>query len=1050
MRLWLESVAVTISWITLILFQDGHAKSLARAEDSPAQFVRGLNLNGPAVVIDKQQWHGKDADNYTCNGKAFDNQAVTLKPTTDAERAKMIRSSRWGNEVDVSLTSLPAGPYQVFLYVWEDNDSETFDVLLNEQTVLKRFHSGTAGQWKKLGPWSTETRDGTITISARGGAANLSGIEVWSGDGPIPQPKRPEFADAPTDEQLAFFEKRIRPLLVERCYECHSAAAKELGGGLLLDSQPGIVKGGDSGPALVPGDPESSLLMTAVSHANADLKMPPTKRLSDDEINDLSKWIALRAPDPRTATTVVPRKAFDVTEARIRWPFAPVVDPPVPAVRDAKWPLNDVDRFVRAAQEAKDLVPVSDAERRTLIRRATFDLIGLPPTPEDVNAFVNDAADTPTAFAKVVDRLLESAHYGERWGRHWLDVVRYADTAGDNSDYPIPQMVKYRDWVIDAFNRDLPYDQFIREQLAGDLLERRPAPLVRPNASDDAATKNQTADTGRPSQGVRPTVANTPRNGTIATGYIALARRFGSRVDDYPQHLTIEDTIDNVGRAFLGLSLACARCHDHKFDPISTEDYYGLYGIFRSTRYPWPGIELDKKQRDLVPLVPQAEYDRVVALRASELKPLTAEVKRLEAELKDLEAQQPVDSPKVAEQKKLIEAAKKKRDAIEKQPFPFEMAYAVADAKTIENARVQIKGNPEKLGVEVPRRFLSVLGGQTVLDEGATPNVVRTPSSGRRQLADWIASPDNPLTARVMVNRLWLHHFGQGLVPTPNDFGRQGRAATHPELLDWLSRRFVASGWSVKAMHRLMMNSRTYQLSSVGWASSPSSSALSSRAPATQITTAKPEDGRPERPSDETLDPNNDLLTHFRHRRLDAESLRDTLLILSGQLETGPSGPHPFPPQKDWNFTQHKPFKEVYDSNHRSVYLMTQRIQRHPYLAIFDGSDTSTSTSSRATSTTTLQALYLLNDTFVHDRAASFAARLEQAAPMPSDRLDLAHQLALGRPITPTERTAAETYLTQAQHHLATANVPADQHAPLAWQSYVRAIFRLNEFVYAE
>ena len=1005
MRLWLESAAVTITWITLIVFWDGHAQSLARAEDSPAQFVRGLNLNGPAVVIDKQQWQGKDTGNYMCNGKSFDNQAVALKPPTDVERAKMIRSSRWGNEIDVILTSLLAGPYQVLLYVWEDNNSETFDVLLNEQTVLKQFHSGTAGQWKKLGPWKTDARNGTIKLSARGGAANFSGIEVWSGYGPIPQPKPPEFADAPTDEQLVFFEKRIRPLLVERCYECHSATAKELGGGLLLDSRPGIVKGGDSGPVLVPGDPESSLLMTAVDHTNPDLKMPPKQRLSDDEIRDLSKWIAMRAPDPRTATTLVPRKVFDVTEARTRWPFAPVVDPPIPTVRDAKWPLNDVDRYIRAAQETKNLAPVGDAERRTLIRRATFDLIGLPPTPDEVNAFVNDAADAPTAFAKVVDRLLESPHYGERWGRHWLDVVRYADTAGDNSDYPIPQMIKYRDWVIDAFNRDLPYDQFIREQLAGDLLD---------------------SDGDRRAQ-------------IIATGYIALARRFGSRVDDYPQHLTIEDTIDNVGRAFLGLSLSCARCHDHKFDPISTEDYYGLYGIFHSTRYPWPGIELEKRQRDLVPLVPQEEYDRFVAQRASDVKPLTVEVKRLETELKQLEEQQPVEAKRVAQQKQLVDAAKKKRDAIEKQPFPFEMAYAVADAPSIANARVQIKGNPEKLGVEVPRRFLSVLGEQTVPTEDA--------SSGRRQLANWIASPDNPLTARVMVNRLWLHHFGQGLVPTPNDFGKQGRAATHPELLDWLSHRFVASGWSVKALHRLMMNSRTYQMSSVGWAFSPSSS---SRSQDDGDATVQPEDGRPERPSYEKLDPNNDLLTHFRRRRLDAESLRDTLLALSGQLETGPSGPHPFPPQQDWNFTQHKPFKEVYDSNRRSVYLMTQRIQRHPYLAIFDGADTSASTSSRATSTTTLQALYLLNDTFVHDRATGFAARLEQAAPQTSDRLDLAHQLALGRPITPTERTAAETYLTQAKHHLATANVPADQHDSLAWQSYTRTIFRLNEFVYAE
>ena len=1083
MRLRLESIAVVITWIALIGLGDDRTKALARADDSPAQFVRGLNLNGPAVVIDNQQWQGKDASNYTCNSQAFDNQTVPLKPTTDAERAKMIRSSRWGSEIDVVLMNLAPGPHQILLYVWEDNNSETFQLLVNDQVVVEKHQSGTAGQWKMLGPWKTDVRDGTIKVSARGGAANLSGIEVWSGTGPIPQPQRPEFAAAPTDEQLAFFEMRIRPLLVERCYECHSASAKEIGGSLLLDSRPGIVKGGDSGSVLVPGDPESSLLMTAISHKNPDLKMPPKQKLSDSEIDDLSKWIAMRAPDPRTTSTVIPRQTIDVTEARTRWPFAPVTDPPVPTVRDAKWPHNDMDRFIRAAQEAKGLDPVVDAERRILIRRATFDLIGLPPTPDEVTAFISDAANTRTAFAKVVDRLLESPHYGERWGRHWLDVVRYADTAGDNSDYPIPQMIKYRDWVIDAFNRDLPYDQFIRDQLAGDLPDDvssvSPARAhvssppssgarvrVRGPSGEEIPDRNSTLTSSEAGQKqartnpkapltltLSPAVFVPPKTGggegtkpseternrrIIATGYIALARRFGSRVDDYPQHLTIEDTIDNLGRAFLGLSLSCARCHDHKFDPISTDDYYAVYGIFQSTRYPWPGIELEKKQRDLVPLASNDVVEAATRERQAKLTEFDAALKRLDEEKKS------AGDDQKKEIDKRIGSIKKQRDDLNNSPLPFDTAYAVAEGKKIENARIQIKGNPDKTGDEVPRRFLSVLGGQTLPPDEK--------SSGRRQLVDWIASPDNPLTARVMVNRLWLNHFGQGLVPTPNDFGKQGRSPTHPELLDWLSRRFVASGWSMKAMHRLMMNSRTYQMASSspqlarraseGVGNDSSSRAETQTEPSPRLRVGLVESLE--------LDPNNDLLTHFRRRRLDAESLRDTLLVLSGQLEPGPGDPHPFPPQKDWNFTQHKPFKEVYDSNRRSVYLMTQRIQRHPYLAIFDGADTSASTSSRATSTTTLQALYLLNDTFVHDRAAGFAARLEQAAPQTSDRLDLAHQLALGRPITATERTAAENHLVQAKARLAAANVPANQHDPLAWQSYLRAIFHLNEFVYAE
>ena len=991
-RCCVATVLVALAWSCCLC-------NTTLAADASAKFYRGLNLNGPAVVIDDQQWEGKDSANYTCNGKAFENQAVTLKPQTDPQRTKMIRSSRWGGDVSVELTSIPAGTYQVLLYVWEDNDPETYSIFLNDQVVQERFNSAKAGSWNRLGPWRVEPRDGAIRLTARGGAANLSGIEVWSGTGPIPQPESTQFAANPTEDQLAFFEKRIRPLLIERCYECHSAASKEIGGSLLLDSRPAIVKGGDNGSPIVPGDPETSLLMTAVSHKNADLKMPPKQKLPDTEIADLAAWITMRAPDPRTTSTVRPRKTIDVTEARTRWPFAPIVAPPVPAVRDSKWPRGEIDRFIRTAQEAKGLDPVGDAERRVLIRRATFDLIGLPPTPDEVTTFVDDAVDTPSAFAKVVDRLLESPHYGERWGRHWLDVVRYADTAGDNSDYPIPQMIKYRDWVIDAFNRDLPYNQFIRDQLAGDLLE-----------SD--VDRNQHI---------------------IATGYIALARRFGSRVDDYPQHLTIEDTIDNLGRAFLGLSMSCARCHDHKFDPIGTDDYYALYGIFQSTRYPWPGIELEKKQRDLVPLVPSDVVDVATRERKAKLAEFDAELKRLDEEQKS------ENDDQKKEIDKRIGSTKRQRDDLNNSPLPFETAYAVTEGKRIENARIQVKGNPEKTGDEVPRRFLSVLGGQTLPPDEK--------SSGRRQLADWIASPDNPLTARVMVNRIWLHHFGQGLVPTPNDFGKQGRPPTHPELLDWLSRRFIESGWSVKTMHRLMMNSRTYQLSSVGWTPSPSSS---SELRDGGHATVKPEEGRAERPSYETLDPNNDLLTHFRRRRLEAESLRDTLLVLSGQLESGPGGLHPFPPQKDWNFTQHKPFKEVYASNRRSVYLMTQRIQRHPYLAIFDGPDTSASTSMRGTSTTTLQALYLLNDTFVHDQAKHFAAHLEQAAPITSDRLDLTHQLALGRPITSTERTAAESYLVQVKERLAAANVPAGQHDPLAWQSYMRAIFLLNEFVYVE
>ncbi|HEY0551616.1 MAG TPA: DUF1549 and DUF1553 domain-containing protein, partial [Verrucomicrobiae bacterium] len=581
------------------------------------------------------------------------------------------------------------------------------------------------------------------------------------------------------------------------------------------------------------------------------------------------------------------------------------------------------------------------------------------------------------AFAKVVDRLLASPHYGERWGRYWLDVVRYADSAGDNSDFPIPQMHRYRDWVIGAFNRDLPYDQFVREQLAGDLL---------PGASDEQTLER-----------------------IVATGYIANARRFGSRVDDYPQHLTIEDTIDNLGRTFLGLTINCARCHDHKFDPITATDYYALYGIFHSTRYPWPGIELEQHQRDLVPLVAPAKLAEAEAAK----KANDAEKKRLEKEvqrLKDSLKNTPAEEKKSAEAK--IKDAETMLKEFKAKPLPFELAYAVAESKKIENVALQQKGDPAKPGPVVPRRFLTVLNGAAIPANDKT--------SGRRQLAEWIVDHDNPLTARVMANRIWLHHFGKGLVPTPNDFGKQGKPPTHPELLDWLASKFIESGWSVKSMHRVIMLSHTCRLAS-----------------------ARSEDAV-------ARDVSNEWLSSFPRQRLDAEAVRDTLLMLGGNLDTTPAGPHPFPPETEWKFTQHNPFKAVYDSKRRSVYLMTQRIQRHPYLAIFDGADPAASTPVRATSTTPLQALYLLNDAFVHEQSKQFAARVLKDLKDDTARMKRVYQLALSRPPESSELDGGRKFLVAVREKLRADGMPGDQIELESWRAMVRVIFRLNEFVYVD
>ena len=485
-----------------------------------------------------------------------------------------------------------------------------------------------------------------------------------------------------------FFENQVRPVLVKHCLNCHGP--KKQSGGLRLDSRDAALRGGDRGPALVSSQPDKSLLIQAVSH-QGDLRMPPKTKLNDAEIGMLKKWILAGALWPKDAGGATAIRTGVITPAERKfWSLQPVKAVAPPKVQDTAWPKNDIDRFILQRLEEKQLKPAPDADSRTLIRRVTFDLIGLPPTPEEVDAFLADKS--PDAFAKVVDRLLASKHYGERWGRHWLDVVRYADTAGETADYPVPHAYHYRNYVIDAFNADKPYDEFIREQLAGDIL----------------ATK------GPPEKYAER---------VVGTGFIAISRRFGFDPENY-FHLTIQDTIDTVGQTFLGLSLGCSRCHDHKFDPVLRDDYYALYGIFDSTRYSIPGSESNKKPADFVPLVPPEE------------------VKRLKAE----------------------------QEKTKGKTLPFDIAYGAFEGKP-HNVRMHKRGEPRDLGEEVPRRFISILGGDALPKDAG---------SGRLALAEWIARPKNPLTARVMVNRIWQHHFGTGLVATPNDFGTRGQRPTHP------------------------------------------------------------------------------------------------------------------------------------------------------------------------------------------------------------------------------------------------------------------------------
>ncbi|TWT35092.1 Planctomycete cytochrome C [Thalassoglobus neptunius] len=898
------------NFILLLVFFGGLSHASVEAASQPS-FLRGLNLNGPAVTIDGHRWDGKNAKEYKCGDNAFEAQSVTLVPPTDADRTKMLRSSRWGGN-RVELSAIPNGRCTVFLYVWEDNNPETYDISLNGREVERRYRSGPQGKWDRLGPWYVDVTDEKLVLTSQGGAANFSGIEVWQGE-------HDGHAQIPED-QLAFFEKRIRPLLVTKCYECHSQKADEVSANLLVDSAPTIRRGGDSGAAVLPGDPDKSLLIEAVRYENRDMEMPPDEKLSTAEIRDLEKWVSMGAPDPRHDATKIPRRTIDVAKAREFWSFRPIENPAAPKVQDPDWPLSDIDRFILAKLEQQKLKPVGMADKRTLIRRATYDLTGLPPSPEDIRAFLED--DSSEAFSRVVDRLLDSQQYGERWGRHWMDLVRYADTAGENSDYPIPQAYLYRNYIINAFNDDKPYDEFVREQIAGDQL---------PAANDEQRNEQ-----------------------TIATGYIAISRRFGSVIKNYPQHLTIEDTIDNVGRVFQGLTLSCSRCHDHKFDPILQTDYYAMYGIFDSTQYPFPGIELDKKPRDFVPL---------------------------------LENGKPGKS----------------------------LAYAVSESRAAD-AALQVRGEPTKPGEIVPRGFPELLGGQSLSGS-------ESKQSGRRQLADWLTDRDNPLTARVMANRIWQYHFGSGLVTTPSDFGHRGQSPSHPELLDWLAARFMSDGWSIKSMHRLIMNSRVYQLDSK---STSDSQALA-------------------------VDPTNQLRWRFSRQRLDAESLRDTLLLLSKELDTSMmKEPHPFPPVDKWQFTQHHPFRDSYESKRRSVYLMTARLNARPFFTTFGGADRNASTATRDSSVTSVQSLFLMNNDFIHQQAAQFADRLLKKTSSDSDRVRLAFELVVGRFPTAAEQSTVDNYLKQLRRELGTEESKESDVEHELWTSFARSMFRMNEFLYVD
>jgi mono/diheme cytochrome c family protein len=846
------------------------------------------------------------------------------------------------------------------------------------------------------------------------------------------------FVASPTraqDNPDDLFEKRIRPVLAEHCWKCHGPTKQS--SGLRLDSRDAILQGGSGeGAAVVAGDPEASPMIRAVRQ-HGELKMPPKGHLPDDAIADLTSWVKAGAPWPVNPGAT----SASADLAKTHWSFQPMrlPTPPEPSV-------SPIDAFLNAKIKSAGLTPSGRANRRTLIRRSSFDLIGLPPSPADVDAFLADSDPDAKAFAKVVDRMLASPQYGERWGRYWLDVARYADSKGyvftEETRYPFSYT--YRDWVVTAFNEDLPYDQFVLEQIAADRL---------PQPADNRHL--------------------------AALGFLTVGRRF---LQD--QNEIIDDRIDVVTRGLLGLSVSCARCHNHKFDPIPTEDYYSLYGVFASSEEPkdlpvlslagsetgsseyqteraerrkaidaFLADKLSAAEKDLrehvaayliaaqeLKFEPRAqkldEVAKVASLRpelvrrfmmrwrvrteagdrhltlwkklsalttddfADQAKKLLADANsessdsRLPRALLDALAAEPPDSPaSLAKQygdilaKALAEPAdgplKELRDWLESADGPIKIApdelrraltkpdrdrikelekkvaeldithpgappraMVMVDKTQPVEPHVFLRGNPGRQGPQVPRRFLRVVSTSD-----------RPPfkdGSGRLELARAIVRPDNPLTARVMVNRIWMYHFGQGLVHTPSDFGSRGDAPTHPELLDWLASTFVANGWSIKAMHRLIMASDAYQRASVA---SPEAIAK---------------------------DPQNNWLSHQNRRRLDYESMRDSLLAASGRLDSRVGGR----PVK----LETEPF-----STRRTLYGLIDRYNLEPVYRTFDFPNPDSSSPRRSATIVPQQALYLMNSPFAAQQARHLAARIDAAGGSPEERIRGIYRLLFSR-----------------------------------------------------
>ena len=763
---------------------------------------------------------------------------------------------------------------------------------------------------------------------------------------------------APKDVQ--FFESKVRPLLIKHCYRCHSSEdGNRIRGGLVLDSLEGWKMGGISGPAVLPGDVEGSLLIEAIRGTDPDFLMPPNQRLDDGDIAVFEEWIRRGAPDPRVfiptnpegdGARIIPGGGVPKEAGLDHWAFQPIVSQSVPEVEDDRWASGDIDSFILSRLEAKGLKPSPAATKATLIRRLSFDLRGYQPTPDEIRDFVSDRS--PEAYPALVDRFLASDAFGERWGRHWLDVARFAESSGKEQDVPYPHAWRYRNWVIDAFNRDIPYDDFIRMQIAGDLLEGRSREQVNQNL--------------------------------LATGYLAIGPKSHRERQRKQFELDVADEqIDAITQGMLGLTVACARCHDHKYDPISQQDYYQLAGVLLSSDTLFGGGGNARgMQSDLLNLSSMDDsMPHGIDIPLGLYKRLDQQREKLTREIAQLESQSGGRGNTPGDVRQKLRNNRTRLAPVEEvlsrfnpdgTPNPAnKVAMGIREDETPIDARLLVRGELDNPSNVVPRGIPPIAH----LEE---PILVRE-GSGRLEFAEWIASPENPLTARVMANRIWLHLFGRAIVATTENFGLEGIPPTHPELLDHLSNNFISHGWSVKKLIREIVLSSAYQMSS------------------------------DDTPRGMNVDPENTLYWRMTPARLEGEAIRDAILVASGSMDTAVQHGSPV----SW-LAGRTIDPSVVDSTaistKRSVYLPQMRSASSVILQTFDGPEPSFVTGDRDETNVPSQALLMLNSEWVMRQSDEMAAMLLSLDVSNRERQDVAFLRTLGRKPSSAEKVAIRRF----------------------------------------